>query len=118
MKNAACVLGLAVALVWAGPVWAMGPRYNRAEEMPDVSERPGQEVGMTFLALATNLVYAPVRFALTVVTAEVGGVLGFVNGGDPESAQALWNVTDGPGVVRPAMLEGRQPFRFGLWVSR
>jgi hypothetical protein len=116
MKNAACVLALAISVACTGPVCAMGPAYRTAQGA-DVGERPEPEVGMAFLAMATNLVYVPVRLAVTVVTAEVGGILGFVNGGDVQSAHALWNVTDGPGVVRPGMLDGREPFRFGPWVS-
>ena len=118
MKNSARVLALAVVLSWTGAVWAMGPVYDTDDDFAALEERPGTAVGMTFAAMGANLVYMPVRFAVTVVTAEVGGFLGWINGGDPQSAQALWNVTDGPGVVRPAMLEGRQPLWFGPWATR
>jgi hypothetical protein len=117
MKNAACALALAFAISSAGPALATYSAHHWPEvDAPE--EGSGREVGVTFLATAINLVYFPVRLALTAVTAEVGGILGWINGGDPQSAQALWNVTDGPGVVRPAMLEGRESFRFGPWVSR
>ncbi len=118
MKNTARVLALAIVLAWTGPVVAMGPFSDVDDDYAAVEDRPGQAVGMTFAAAGTNLVYIPVRLVVTVVTAEVGGLLGWIDGGDPQSSQALWNVTDGPGVVRPAMLEGRQPFWFGLWATR
>lgn len=61
-----------------------------------------------------NAVYFPVKMALGIVGAEVGGLAGAMNGGDEEAAAGIWNVTtDGSYFVTPADLDGRGDFRLG-----
>lgn len=63
-------------------------------------------------AVALNLVYVPVRFAVTVVGALLGGLEGLMSAGDQGAAQTIWRLTDGSQVITPAMLDGRQPWTF------
>lgn len=63
-------------------------------------------------SLLINTVFFPVKLALGIVGAEVGGLAGAMNGGDEEAAAGVWNVTtDGSYFVTPAALDGRSEFR-------
>ena len=109
MKKIAWVLALTVALAWTAPALAR-------EQDPKIEVGPprtAQELGVTLGAAAINIVYFPLRLALTLVTAELGGVAGWMTGGETQSAHAVWNSTDGEAYVTPAMLEGRQQLHFG-----
>ena len=113
MKKAACVIAF-VAVVSALPAGA-------AEQAPRVEElmpHPAQALGISLLAATANLVYFPVRLAVTVVTAELGGLTGWLTGGDQPSARAVWNATEGQAFITAGMIEGRETLRFGPWSSR
>jgi hypothetical protein len=64
-------------------------------------------------AAATNLIYFPVRLAVTILTAEAGGVTAWLSGGDQHSADALWDATEGQAFMTPAILRGQDPLQFG-----
>ena len=65
-------------------------------------------------SMLINAVYFPVKMALGIVGAEVGGLAGAMNGGDEEAAAGIWNVTtDGSYFVTPADLDGRGALRLG-----
>jgi len=109
MKKIAWVLAVAAAVACTTPVLAR-------EQDPKIEvgpPRPAQELGVTIGAAAINTVYFPLRLALTLVTAELGGLAGWMTGGEVQSAHAVWNATDGEAYVTPAMLEGRQQLHFG-----
>ena len=109
MKRAAWTLAVLLPLLWTAPVFG-------AEQAPMVerTRRVGQDVGFSFLAAAANIVYFPVRFVVTAVTAEVGGLAAWLNGGDRLTAWAVWDSTDGQAYITPAILEGRERLRFGV----
>ncbi|HVO24927.1 MAG TPA: hypothetical protein VMW56_15000 [Candidatus Margulisiibacteriota bacterium] len=109
MKYAAFTVVFVAALSCALPVWA-APQGARLEE---VTPHPAQAAGIGLAAALTNTVYFPVRLAMTIATAEVGGITGFLTGGDNVSASAVWNSTEGQGFVTPAILEGRERLRLG-----
>ncbi|MEW6272650.1 MAG: hypothetical protein AB1689_25505 [Thermodesulfobacteriota bacterium] len=65
-------------------------------------------------SLLINTVFFPVKLAVGIVGAEVGGLAGAMNGGDQEAARGVWNVTtDGSYFVTPAALDGRESFTLG-----
>lgn len=109
MKHAACVIAFVAAVASAIPAWAV-------EQSPKLEEghlHPAQAVGVSLLAAAANLIYFPARLALTIATAEAGGIAGWMTGGDQRSAGALWDATEGQAFLTPAILEGRERLRFG-----
>jgi hypothetical protein len=65
-----------------------------------------------------NIFYMPVRLAVTTVTAEVGGITGFLNGADANSTRDIWRLTEGQAVLTPAALRGDELLRFGPWQGR
>lgn len=65
-------------------------------------------------SLLINTIFFPVKLAVGIVGAEVGGLAGAMNGGDEEAARGIWNVTtDGSYFVTPADLDGRDQFTLG-----
>jgi hypothetical protein len=103
-----------LALLFAGSA----PATARAEEPPPEAEdfqlrefyepSPGAIAG----AIAINVVYVPVRFAVTVVGAALGGIEGLISAGNEGAAHDIWGLTDGSQIITPAMLEGRQRWTF------
>jgi hypothetical protein len=116
MKKVWCASALLLAVVMATPAWS-------ANEVPAGLMTPPQAMklgltpnaGASLAAAVANVVYFPVRFALTVVTAEVGGFVGWMTGGDAGAAHALWQSTEGQAYITPDVIEGRERLRFGPW---
>jgi hypothetical protein len=69
-------------------------------------------VGAVLGSFAINLVYVPVRFAITVVGGVLGGLEGVMSAGDTHAAEKIWQLTNGSQVITPEMLEGRQQWTF------
>jgi hypothetical protein len=109
MKHAASTVVFVAALASALPAWG-APQGARLEE---VTPHPAQAAGIGLGAALVNVVYFPVRLAVTVATAEVGGLTGFFTGGDSASAGSVWSSTNGQAFITPAILEGRERLRFG-----
>ena len=109
MKHVACAILLVAAVTAAFPASA-APQQARIEE---VTPHPAQAAGISLLAALVNVIYFPVRFAVTAVTGEVGGLTGWLTGGDVPAAHAVWSSTDGQPYIKPAILEGRERLRFG-----
>ena len=90
-------------------------RYVDAETDAFANERaPNKAVGVaeSFAGLIFNTFFFPVKMALGVGGAAVGGTIGALSGGDERAAAQIWNVTtDGSYFVTPARLEGRSEFR-------
>jgi hypothetical protein len=109
MKHAASTVVFVAALASAFPAWG-APQGSRLE---DVIPHPAQAAGISLGAALVNTVYFPVRLAVTVLTAEVGGFTGFFTGGDNASARSVWNSTNGQAFITPDILEGRERLQFG-----
>jgi len=117
MKKPCCVLVLGVVLAAASPVAAVA-QVLAGEE--DVSQMTTQEpegyvpgAWSSAAAAASNIVYFPLRLAITIVTAEVGGLTGWLTGGDEAAARAVWRGTQGQAYITPEVIEGRERLRFG-----
>lgn len=111
MKKAACVTVFVAAIVSAMSAWAV----EQAPRLEEFAPHPAQDMGMSMLAASANLVYFPVRLAVTAVTAGLGGLTGWLTGGDKPSSRAVWNATEGQAFINAAMIEGRESLRFGPW---
>ena len=109
MKRLACAVAVLAMLSGAGRAWAVeqNPQLERAPV------HPAERAGVSLAAALLNAVYFPARLVLTIVTAELGGFTGMMTGGDRRAAEAVWDATEGQGFITPAMLEGREPMRFG-----
>src|SRR5690606_32889804 len=96
----------------AGAVLCAAPAVAELEPMQPVAERP-REPGMALAAAATNIVYVPVRLAVTVVNAAFGGLTGWVTSNADHAGDDVFTITDGPGFLQPEHIEGREPIRVG-----
>jgi len=111
MKHFAWTMVFVAAMTSALPVWGASQEIR----LEEVTPHPAQAGGISLAAAAINVFYFPVRFAVTLVTAEVGGLTGWLTGGDTASARSVWGLTDGQAYIKPAILEGRERLRFGSW---
>ena len=66
-------------------------------------------------AALINVVYVPVRIAVTAVGGVLGGFTGFITLGDKAAAEAIWGLTDGSMVITPDMLAGTEQFHFSAY---
>jgi len=110
MIRSASILSLLFIGSLAAPTFA-APQAPMLEQI----SRPGPDIGFSFAAAGMNIVYFPVRLAVTSVTAGVGGLAAFLSGGDYMTADSIWGSTDGQAYVTPQILEGRERLRFGPW---
>lgn len=114
MKKAACVVVLVAIVMVPMSAWAA----EQAPRLEQLAPHPAQAVGISIGAAVTNLVYFPVRLAITAVTAGLGGLTGWLTGGDRSSSEAVWNATEGQAFITADMLEGHEALRFGPWPAR
>jgi hypothetical protein len=84
----------------------------RAQDLQPASVRT-REPGAALLAAVGNVVFAPVRFAVTVVNAGLGGATGTLTLGDRYSAASVFGLTSGQGFLQPEMLTGRETLEVG-----
>lgn len=109
MKQIACAIVMVAIMSVAGRAWA-APQGMRID---NAAPHPAQDAGLSLLAAATNVVYVPVRLAVTIVSGEIGGATAWLTGGTQSSAYAIWNATEGQAFITPAVFEGRERLRFG-----
>jgi len=96
---------IAAALI-AGSVLAHGA--------PAMAVNAGREVGWTFLAFGSNLIYTPTKVVIATLGLVTGGLVGMVNGGDQRSAYAIWVPTaSGTYILTPGHFDGSKPFE--MW---
>lgn len=84
----------------------------RAQEL-DREQVRTRHPGAAALAAIGNVVYAPVRLALTVFNAGAGGATGHLTMGDRQAAADVWGLGSGPGFLQPEMLIGRESLEVG-----
>ncbi len=116
MRTVVAVLFVAVSLSVAATAHAdhyymEGGDPVRVEK--DQPWAPGPAIG----AAAINVVYVPVRFSWSVVGVVTSGLAGLLTGGNQTAAEDVWGLFRGSAQVTPAMLRGREPFRYGPWES-
>lgn len=74
--------------------------------------------GAALVSMFGNVLYVPVRLGVTVATAWVGGITGFLTGGSTSNAEDVWGVTDGQAILTRDAVQGIDPVRFGDYQYR
>ena len=82
---------------------------GNAFAIEEPTERRKPAPGAALAAAALNLVFMPMRVALTVVFAELGGLTGFLTGGNRDAASDIWNLVGGGNYITPEFIEGKEP---------
>jgi hypothetical protein len=78
----------------------------------------GAELGMGVASTIFTLFYTPVRLTVGVVGAGLGGVEGWITGGDIRTARSMWRPTvEGDYFIRPDHLDGTEQYQFGNFRS-
>jgi hypothetical protein len=74
----------------------------------------GSEWGMGVASTVFSVFYTPVRLTVGVVGAALGGVEGWLTGGDLRTARSMWRPTvEGDYFIRPDHLDGTERYEFG-----
>lgn len=107
--HAIVTVGLLVLFAGSAAAQRMAPASETYTE-PDAAAAS--------IAALSNIVYMPVRLAVTTVTAELGGMAAFLNAADQTSARDVWRLTEGQAILTPAMYRGDEMVRFGPWQGR
>lgn len=78
-------------------------------------ERRQPHPGSAALAAVINVVFVPVRIALTTVGAGLGGLTGWLTAGNKNAAADIWRLPpfDGQTYLQPEMLYGEEPLMIG-----
>ena len=99
------VIACAGAMLVAGSVQAQLQREQPREPHP----------GAAALAAAGNILFMPIRFALTTVGAELGGLTGWLTAGNVNAAHDIWRLPpfDGQTYLQPEMMYGEEPLDIG-----
>ena len=84
---------------------------SRAQLEPVLVSNP--DPGTALLTATLNTIFIPVRVGATAVGAGLGGLTGWLTAGNHEAARSVWYVFDGPQVLQPQMLYGREAVGFG-----
>jgi hypothetical protein len=105
------------ALAQPGDLREVRPNQDAYAEDRPIAEPPADRAVGVVLSLGSiilNAVFTPVKMAVGIAGAEIGGIAGAMAGGDEEAAAGVWNVTtDGSYVITPARLDGRDDFPMG-----
>ena len=90
----------------AGLLW---PGLGLAQ--PPSGSTPAVEFARSVSAPVLSAVYFPVKLAVSISGAVLGGISGFVTGGSERAAEGIWRPTvGGTYFITPAILAGEQPF--------
>lgn len=80
---------------------------------PSAAHDAAAEAGLGLSAAVLSVVYLPVKVVIATAGGVVGAATGFLTGGDVRSAYGIWVPTaGGTYFVRPAHLDGTEPFEF------
>jgi len=73
----------------------------------------GAEFGMGVASTVLSIFYTPVRLVVGIVGAHVGGIEGWLTGGDLRTARSMWRPTvEGDYFIRPDHLDRTEHYEF------
>jgi hypothetical protein len=82
---------------------------SNVSAVEELTEHRKPAPGAALAAAALNVVFMPMRLAVTVLFAELGGLTGFLNGGDEQAANDVWNLVGGGNFITPGFIQGKEP---------
>ncbi|MEO8604786.1 MAG: hypothetical protein ABI629_19610 [bacterium] len=83
----------------------------RAQLEPVQVKNP--DPGTALATAALDVIFVPVRVGVTAVGAALGGLTGWLTAGNRDAARSVWYVFDGPQVLQPDMLYGKEAVALG-----
>jgi hypothetical protein len=95
---------LVVSIVMVG---LLLPALAWAQEQRSLNSEVAKSLGTTLL----GVLYFPLKFSVALIGAPIGGVAGFLTGGNQRAAESIWRPTvGGTYFITPEILEGSEPF--------
>jgi len=92
----------------------LATNVSATETMAEAHEpAPAAAIGTALL----NVLFVPLRLAVTVVFAELGGVTGLLTGGDEQAAKDVWNLVGGRNFLTPAFVQGKEPLHLDSYAT-
>jgi hypothetical protein len=73
--------------------------------------------GAALATAALNVLFVPLRLTVTLLFAELGGITGFLTGGDQQAAKDVWNLVGGRNFLTPAFIQGKEPMHLDSYVK-
>lgn len=104
------IVGMVVmGLMFPAAGWA---QQTQGASQVQREDRPlGMELAKGVASPILSAVYFPVKFSLGVTGAVLGGVSGFLTGGNERAAEGIWRPwTGGTYFITPQVLDGERPF--------
>lgn len=85
------------------------------EQQMQSPQAPPKSMGMEFAkgvaSPMLSVVYFPVKFAVGVSGAVLGGISGWATGGNQRAAEGIWRpLTGGTYFITPQVIDGERPF--------
>ncbi len=100
-----------LAIVMLGVIVVGTPAFAENGRTVEVYHSAGEEFGMALGASLLSALYTPVRLVYGIVGAELGGIQGFLTGGDKRAADGAWRVTvEGDYFIRSDHFDGSERF--------
>src|SRR5262245_47372080 len=89
--------------------------WAQAQQMQSPQEAPPKSMGMEFakglVSPVLSVVYFPVKLAVGISGAVLGGVSGWATGGNQRAAEGIWRpLTGGTYFITPQVIDGERPF--------
>ncbi|MCS6925629.1 MAG: hypothetical protein NZ578_06980 [Candidatus Binatia bacterium] len=104
------ILGVVVAVL-VSPVASWAQQAQSTPQAQQESRPLGIELARGIAAPLLSAVYTPVKFSLGVTGAVLGGVSGFLTGGNERAAEGVWRpLTGGTYFITPQLLARQSPF--------
>jgi len=102
MKGSRTLIGSAVVI---------GLLYPGLSGAQPAGKTKSGEFARGVVAPLLSVGYFPIKFATGVAGAVLGGVSGFLTGGNERAAEGIWHpMTGGTYFITPAVLDGERPF--------
>jgi hypothetical protein len=108
MKKYLMVVAMLSLLFFPGASWTA-----EVEQKQPLQPEPtlGSEFARGVIAPVLSLFYFPLKLAVGVSGAVLGGVSGWATGGDERAAEGVWRpMTGGTYFITPQVLDGEWPF--------
>ena len=102
------ILGRAIAVLAVAALFASAAAAD--ELFPQEEERTP---GAALAAAAGNIVFLPVRMAISLVGGGLGAATGFMTAGNYDAADDVWHLFRGHNILTPEIVQGKEAPRFG-----
>lgn len=98
-----------IASVLVGALLLAGAASAQLQPVVEREPRPGSAT----LAAVANVLFVPIRVAVTTVGAGLGGLTGWLTAGNQNAADDIWGLFDGQQYLQPEMMYGEEVLEMG-----